>query len=194
MSDQQQRIIFLRGKKVILRPVEDRDLPELQRWINDPETIRGTLQFLPQSETDEREWLERMRKNRQAVFLAVETLDGRHIGSIGLFAISWRDGTASTGTLIGEKDCWNKGFATDAKMTLLNYAFNTLNLRKIHSSSLEFNERSLHYNLKCGYREEGRRVKQFYRDGRYWDEILIAVFRDDWLPLWEAYQATADNV
>jgi RimJ/RimL family protein N-acetyltransferase len=183
------RVIFLRGRKVILRPVEERDIPNMQRWINDQEVIRGTLQFLPVSETGEREWLERIRKDSHAIMLAIETHEGRHIGTIGIFGISWRDGTAHTGTLIGEKDCHGKGYGTDAKMLLLNYAFNTLNLRKICSSSLEFNQASLHYNLKCGYKEEGRRKQQFFRDGRYWDEIKIAVFREDWLPLWERYLA-----
>jgi RimJ/RimL family protein N-acetyltransferase len=183
------RIVFLRGRKVILRPVEERDIPNMQRWINDQEVIRGTLQFLPVSETGEREWLERIRKDANAVMLAIETHAGRHIGTIGLFGISWRDGTAHTGTLIGEPDCRGKGYGTDAKMALLHYAFHTLNLRKICSSSLEFNAASLHYNLKCGYQEEGRRKQQFFRDGRYWDEIKIAVFREDWLPLWERYLA-----
>jgi len=188
-DDNSSRIVFLRGRKVVLRPVEERDIPKMQRWINDQESIRGTLQFLPVSETGEREWLERIRKDPHAILLAIETHEGRHIGNIGLFSISWRDGTAHTGILIGEKDCRGKGYAKDAKMILLSYAFLTLNLRKICSSSLEFNAASLHYNLKCGYKEEGRRRQQFYRDGRYWDEIKIAVFREDWLPLWERYQA-----
>lgn len=190
MDELTERIKFLEGKRVVLRPVEDSDLPRLQRWINDQDNTRGTLHYLPMSANAEREWLETIRKNTTGVLLAVETKEGRHIGSIGLFGISWRDGTANSGTLIGERDCWNQGYATDAKMTLLNWAFHTLNLRKICSSALEFNEASFFYNFKCGYREEGRRRAQYYRDGRYWDEILIAVFREEWLPLWEAYNKT----
>lgn len=189
MNDTHSKVFFLRGRKVNLRPVEDSDLPRLHRWINDPEITRGTLQYLPKSEAEEREWLERMRKLPDGFLLAIETHEGRHIGSIGIFGISWRDGTANTGTLIGEKDCWGKGYATDAKMQLLNFAFHTLNLRKICSSALEFNEASWRYNMKCGYRIEGRRTLQFYRDGRYWDEILLAAFREEWLPVWSEYQA-----
>jgi RimJ/RimL family protein N-acetyltransferase len=51
-----------------------------------------------------------------------------------------------------------------------------------------FNKRSLRYNLKCGYKVEGVRKKQIFRNGKYHDEILIAVFKEDWLPIWERYQ------
>jgi RimJ/RimL family protein N-acetyltransferase len=184
------RITFLKGQKVVLRPVEESDVPRLQLWINDPEVIRGTLQYLPRSESHEREWLERLQKDPSAIFLAIETLEGRHIGSTGIFGISWRDRTAHTGMMIGEKDCWGKGYATDAKMILLNYAFDTMNLRKMCSAALEFNQASVTYNLHCGYREEGRRRQQYFRDGRCWDEIIIACFREDWFPIWERYRQT----
>lgn len=187
MTNETPGVVFLKGHKVILRPVEDGDLTIMQRWINDPDISRGLLAFMPMSLAQEREWLETTRKNTTGCILAVETHAHRHIGSIGIHDISWRDGTAFTGTLIGEKDCWGQGYASDAKMQLLHWAFHTLNLRKIYSSALGFNEASLRYNLKCGYREEGRRVAQFYRDGRYWDEILLACFREEWEPLWEEY-------
>ena len=190
MTDEPARVVFLKGHKVILRPVEETDLADIQRWINDPAVTRGLNAYLPMAMPQEQEWLERMRKDPATVIFSLDTHAGRHIGTVGMHAISWRDGTASTGTLIGEKDCWRQGYATDAKMQLLHWAFHTLNLRKIWSSALEFNEASWRYNLKCGYREEGRRRQQFYRDGRYWDEILLACFREDWEPLWDAYLHT----
>jgi RimJ/RimL family protein N-acetyltransferase len=91
--------------------------------------------------------------------------------------------------MIGEKEYWGKGYGTEAKMLLLHYAFDTLNLRKICSSVISFNERSHKYSLKCGYKEEGRRKAQLFRDGKYWDEIQLAVFRKDWLLLWKKFQA-----
>jgi diamine N-acetyltransferase len=187
MPEETPRVVFLKGHKVILRPVEESDLPNMHRWINDPEVSRGLLQFMPMSMTAEREWLERIRKELNGVLLAIETHAGRHIGTMGMHGLSWRDGTAFTGTLIGEKDCWGQGYATDAKMQMLHLAFHTMNLRKIYSSAIEFNTASWRYNLKCGYREEGRRRLQFYRDGQYWDEILLACFREEWEPLWERY-------
>jgi RimJ/RimL family protein N-acetyltransferase len=114
-------------------------------------------------------------------------VSGKPIGTMGIHSINWKDRTATTGALIGEKEYWGKGYGTDAKMTLLDYAFNTLNLRKIMSRVYAFNGRSLAYSLHCGYRVEGRLLRQRYAYGRYWDEIILGLFKSQWLPYWEAY-------
>lgn len=186
-SSDKNRVVFLRGHKVILRPLEkERDLETLRRWINDPDVTQYLLAHRPITPTGEAEWFDQLEQNDDVV-LGMETLDGAFIGTMGLHQISLKDRTATTGALIGEKAYWGQGYGTDAKMTLLDYAFNTLNLRKICSSVLEFNERSLQYNLHCGYQIEGRRRQQFFRNGRYWDEILLGLFREDWEPVWERY-------
>lgn len=184
------RVVFLRGRKVIMRPLDkERDLDSLQRWINDPEVNQFLLAHRPITPTGEANWLDSLEKSDDVV-LGIETFDGTLIGTMGLHKFSWKDRIATTGALIGEKDYWGQGYGTDAKMTLLDYAFNTLNLRKICSSVLEFNKRSLQYNLHCGYQIEGRRKAQVFRNGQYWDEILLGLFKEDWQPIWERYRET----
>lgn len=181
-------VVFLKGKKVVLRPLEKEDLERCRRWINDPD-VRYFLKHLsPYTAEDEEEWFEKARKDRNAVHLAIVAAgqdEPAHIGNIGLMRISWKDGTAVTGTVIGEKEYWGKGYGTEAKMLLLEHAFHELGLRKINSSVWEFNDRSLRYSDKCGYKEEGRRRKQMLRGGQYRDEVLLAVFREEWEALWE---------
>jgi RimJ/RimL family protein N-acetyltransferase len=183
------KLVFLKGKKTILRPLRKAtDFELCLRWINDPDVNQYLLVYFPVTEKKEEEWFDRIANNPNEIVLGIETLDGKLIGNMALVHINAKDRTASTGALIGEKEYWSKGYGTDAKMTLLNYAFNTLNLRKINSSVYAFNKRSLRYNLKCGYKVEGVRKKQIFRNGKYHDEILIAVFKEDWLPIWERYQ------
>lgn len=191
-KEKKNAIVFRKGKKVILRPLrKSTDLENNLRWINDPEVTKYLLVYLPVGEKEEGDWIDGAGKeNPDAVHFAIETHDGLHIGNIGFHKISWRDRTAVTGSLIGEKEYWGKGYGTDAKMLLLDYAFNALNLRKVNASVLAFNERSIRYGLRCGYKEEGRRRAEFYRDGSYHDEVLLAIFKEDWLPIWETYQAT----
>lgn len=184
-------LVFLRGKKTILRPLRKAtDFELCLRWINDPEVNQYLLSYFPVTEKKEKEWFNRLANNPTEIVLGIETLAGKLIGNMALVHINAKDRTALTGALIGEKEYWGKGYGTDAKMTLLNYAFNTLNLRKINSSVYAHNKRSLKYNLKCGYKVEGVRKKQIFRNGKYRDEILLAVFKEDWLPIWNRYQRT----
>lgn len=106
---------------------------------------------------------------------------------LSIFYINWQNRTAVTGAVIGEKNYWGKGYGTEAKMILLDYAFNTLNLRKITSSVKAFNKRSLAYSLHCGYVIEGRLRDQHFVGGRYWDDIILGLFKEQWLPHWQKF-------
>ncbi len=182
------KVVFLKGKKTNLRPVMRADLPRLLQWVNDPEVKHFVGNILPQSEHDEEEWLKRIDHNKATdLVFVLETSEGRPIGTMSVGRINWYDRTAMTGALIGEKDCWGMGYGSDAKMSLLNFAFNTLNLRKICSGVVAYNERSVRYSLRCGYKEEGRLRAHVFRNGEYHDMVQLAVFREDFTPIWKKY-------
>jgi len=183
-------VIFLKGKKTILRPVAEKDIPLCVRWVNDPKIWIYTTTSFPITSLAEREWYERVaKKSDKDVVFAIETHAGQTIGIMGIHGINWIDRTATTGAIIGEKAFHGKGYGTDAKMTLLNYAFNTLGLRKICSRVIAFNGRSIAYSLHCGYEIEGALHKHVLRAGKYHDLVLLAVFKKGWLPHWKKYKA-----
>lgn len=186
-------IIFRRGKRVYLRPLEEGDLNRLCRWLNDPEITQFLDQSFPLPIVYEAELLKRFMARpdfpTDIIFAICLNEDDRHIGNMGLHRIRYDHGTAATGSFIGEKELWGQGYGFDAKMILLDYAFNTLRLRKVTAGAKAFNGRSLGFNAKCGYKEEARLRAQFLVNGEYVDHVLTAVFKEDWLPLWESYRA-----
>lgn len=186
----EKRTIFLSGKIVNLRPAQKSDVPLFTRWINDPEVRQFLASIFPQTEKQEESWYENMGKDDHNIVLVIETKDGTPIGLMGIHKIHWINRTATTGALIGEPEYWGSGYGTDAKMILLDYAFNTLGLRKIESDVIAFNKRSLRYSLHCGYKIEGKVRKHIFRNGKFWDKIMLGVFHDEWLPIWKKYQKT----
>jgi len=148
--------------------------------------------YLPVAEAGEAEWVERHQKgnDKEIVLVIVDAKTDKPIGSMGLHRINWKDRTATTGAVIGEKSYWGKGYGSEAKMLLLQYAFHSLNLRKICSLVLSFNGRSQAYSEKCGYKVEGTLKEHIFKNGQYWDEIHLAVFKEDWEPLWKRFQKT----
>lgn len=181
-------VVFLDSFLVRLRPLEPSDAPLLFRWINDPEVRIFVTAFLPQTMSQEEEFIKKANDNNNVVLGIEEKETGEFIGVMGLHDISWVNRTATTGAIIGVKEKRGIGLGTDAKMALLRYAFKDLGLRKINSSVISFNERSRRYSEKCGYRFEGVKKKQFFKNGEYADEILLAVFAEDWDQVWEQYQ------
>ena len=63
---------------------------------------------------------------------------------------------------------------------ILEFAFNELNLRKIYSEVIDYNKRSIAYSEKCGYKIEACLPKHYYKKGKYWDKIILSIYRKNW--------------
>ena len=73
----------IRGEKCILRPPRKEDLSIIQRWFEDPEVIRFTLQIGPPSDKREEEWFTRSAESQDTVAWVIE-VDGKPVGVTGI--------------------------------------------------------------------------------------------------------------
>ncbi len=181
-----EKVVFLSGKKINLRPLDpETDLEKIMVWINDQKVTEFMSHPLPATRNEEKEWLN--KKSSNDVVLAIETKNGLHIGTIGLHQINYRNGTANIGIMIGNKNYWSKGFGFDAEMTLLNYGFNTLNLRKVMHCVFRPNLKSAGCAQKCGGTKEGIWRRHFFKNGCYLDQVFFAIFKNRWQKIWKKY-------
>lgn len=180
--------VFLPFPDGCLRPKRADDEELRRSWvaINDPENWIYLARRLPQSWPAQQAWLNK-ESGPNLITLIIE-YKGKPIGTIGAGNIDWINRTAVTGTLLWDQAHWNRGIGTKAKMVLLNYLFNQLNLRLIESRVLGFNGRSAKYSDNCGYREDARLPERFQFGEQLVDEIVLSVTRELWLPKWKAFQ------
>ncbi|WP_202882291.1 GNAT family N-acetyltransferase [Candidatus Manganitrophus noduliformans] len=174
---------FLEGKRIYLREVRPSDVNErYYRWMNDPEITRFLeSRFAPNAIENLRDYVAGKLGDRDNLFLAIVLKEeDRHIGNIKLGPIQWIHRLADIGLLIGEKDCWGKGYATEAIQLVSDYAFNVLNLHKVAAGCYGPNEGSARAFQKAGFVVEGVRKEQFYSNGSYVDDILLGLIRPDW--------------
>ena len=173
---------FLEGERIILREVRLSDVnANYHRWMNDPEVIRYLeCRFSANSMDAIKDFVHRMLNDRDNIFLAIILKDGdRHIGNIKIGSINRIHRLADIGLLIGEKDCWGKGYATEALRLVTNYAFNTLNLHKLIAGCYAGNKGSEKAFKKAGFVVEGIRKKHHYCDGIYVDSIILGLLNDE---------------
>ena len=173
---------MIEGDKVRLVALSTGFLPEYRRWINDPEVadFLASVGF-PLSLSDERRWLEEVRRSGEcATHFTIVTKGGEPIGNIALMDVSYINRSAQLGIMIGEKDCWDKGYGTDAVRTMLDYAFGSLHLNKVDLRLNVENKRALACYKSCGFKLEGRRKEQVFYRGRYCDELVMGILKKDW--------------
>ena len=87
--------------------------------------------------------------------LAVEDMDGHHIGNVMYYNIDDRKGEAELGITIGDKRYWNRGYGTDIVLTFLLYLFTEQNMRRIYLNTLDWNVRAQRAFQKSGFRRTG---------------------------------------
>lgn len=174
------KAFFLEGKRIYLREVRPSDVNEnYYRWMNDPEVTRCLeSRFYPNSLEGLRNYVAGKLGDRDNIFLAIVLKNGhRHIGNIKLGSINWIHRYADVGLVIGEKECWGKGYATEAVVLITNYAFKTLNLHSLTAGCYAANQGSAKAFLKAGWQQAGLRKSRFICDGRYIDEILLSIVK-----------------
>jgi RimJ/RimL family protein N-acetyltransferase len=176
---------MLKGKNILLRPLQKSDLSLFIKWHSDPEVNEYLGRYLPVTQVMEEKWLEEAAstKGGTRVHFIIEAVNGnvsQPIGSIGLGMIDHRNQTAVMGIAIGEKDYWKKGYGTEAVQLLIDYGFKQLNLNRINSYVFAPNTRSLRMHEKVGFIKEGICRQTCYKNGRLVDEVVFGLLREEW--------------
>lgn len=172
----------LTGERIYLRQVKVSDVNgDYCRWMNDSSINRYLESRFTNHTVDSlKEFVERKSSDPDYAFYAIVLKDGGiHIGNIKLGPIDPHHKLADIGILIGRKDCWGKGYATEAIKLLSDYAFGVLGLHKITAGCYEPNKGSLKAFTKAGFLIEGVRKSHCLCDGAYVDDILLGMVRPE---------------
>jgi len=163
---------LIRGRRVTLRPVEERDHPLIQIWQNDPEVWWLMDYEMPFSLAD---IAESERRAREEGFPYIIETEGRPIGRIGLNGLRRRDRICALYIFIGDRSAWGNGLGTDAIDAMLEHAFKRFDLHQVELWSLADNERAIRAYRHCGFREDARLTDRSWKDGRWVDHLVMTV-------------------
>ena len=114
------------------------------------------------------------------LMFTIETLDGKVVGGLNLNGINERQGTFGIGIqiIVGER---GKGYGTAAMRMLLKYAFLERRLNKFNSGCVAGNTASAAMHQKLGCVQEGVRRQMYYSEGRYFDQLLFGLTKDEFI-------------
>jgi RimJ/RimL family protein N-acetyltransferase len=177
---------MIESTRVRLRSWELSDLDEIMKHWNKMElrNLVGSADRGPVARIEEEEWIRntwKQRQERKAFFLAIETkTDNKLIGGTSLFNIEWTSKSATTGIAIHNPECWGKGYGQETMNLILSFAFRNLNFNRVELHTFDFNKRAQKCYLKVGFKEVGRRRKASFIDGKYHDDIIMDILKDEW--------------
>lgn len=148
---------LIQTDKYLLRPFRTEDAELWQVWdvdpevqvhmpepANEPQDIARQYEYIKECETDEEGW-----------YWSIETNEGETIGTVSLFEFDPHHKTANIGFVIGNKDYWGKGAATQVGRAVVEHAFRDLQVERISAEVEEANVPMRKVLEKIGFENDG---------------------------------------
>jgi RimJ/RimL family protein N-acetyltransferase len=104
--------------------------------------------------------------------------DDKHIGNIKIDPINLKLGTGEYGILMGDKNEWGKGYAKEASLTIIDYCFNIIGLRKITLGVISENISAINLYKKLGFELEGTFKYHGFYNGKWCSCFRMTLFNN----------------
>lgn len=147
----------LQSKRVVLRICKVEDLLTFHQLINDLELARMTLSIPhPINKKTAKHWLDHRihstKTGKEFHWAITRKSTDQFIGTIGLYSIDSIKQQAELGFWIG-RAYWNKGYCSEAIELVMNYAFQTLDLKRVIARHIKSNHISSKLLRNVGMQE-----------------------------------------
>lgn len=170
-------ILNIIGDRVALGPVQKSMISAFVRWENDfAVAVMSGDPIRPVTQESVAARMERHQKDEgvgRVEFAIYEHASMRLIGVTDLRHIDRTRRTAEYGIMIGEKDCWGKGYGTETTILMLDYAFTVLGLHNVLLSTYGYNERAVRAYTRAGFRVMGRQREAARLGNQLYDVIFM---------------------
>lgn len=189
MNDKRRDEIIIKGKKVILRDLQEKDIATLWYWhyeCPDPEWIRWYTPYKPIEKCTrdefyiEQKWeIEESLKQRVPSKLAIDA-DDVLIGIVRRYWIDKNTNWTNVGICIYNPDYWSGGYGSEAFRLWIGFLFRRMNVVRLGISTWSGNERMLNLAKKLGMKHEGSIRKARFVHGKYYDAVNMGILREEW--------------
>ena len=165
------------GRTVILRTPRWEDLDDLLEFICSlvDESADIMMNKKP-TRQEEAEWLGRLLANLEIdkVFALVAEVNGKMVANSELSRKSGYAGHVGEIGIAIRAGYRDVGVGTEMLRTLIAHG-REIGLKVLKLSVFSSNPRAKHVYEKVGFRETGRIPKEFFKDGKYVDEIMMTM-------------------
>jgi [ribosomal protein S5]-alanine N-acetyltransferase len=150
---------------------------EYVSWLNNPEVNKYLETPGGQTLGTLREYLSSVEDNPNILFWAIHLRhNSEHIGNIKIDPINSKHSLGEYGILMGDTREWGKGYAKEASRLVIDYCFNSINLRKITLGVVEKHVAAINLYKSLGFKVEGRYERHWLHEGKYLDILRMALF------------------
>lgn len=172
---------MLFSNRILLRAIEEEDLPLMAKWRSRSEVYEYFYEYLPISTRQQKNWYEKQLGDSTGINFIVAKTTGEAIGTVSIYHIDWRSRKAEWGRLlIGDPDWRSGGIGSEIEAMILEYCFDHLNLNKLYCEVLAENKNVISLHKKFGFKEDGILREHAYKKGYYHDVITMSMLKTEY--------------
>jgi RimJ/RimL family protein N-acetyltransferase len=170
----------LESQRLRLRRFVEADLPPFLAYLNDPQVARYQTweSYTEQQARDVIQKQQTLVPGQWFTFAVELKAAGVLIGHVALKMDEHQQ--AEIGFTFSRAH-QGQGLACEAATCVLNYAFTKLELHRVIAITDCENEKSVALLSRLGMRREGHFIQNTFFKGKWGDEYLYAVLREEWL-------------
>ena len=169
----------LQGPRIRLTPLGPEHFNAVWPGLSDPETRRLTGTRATFTEAAVAAHLARVGgAPDRADWVIVEAATGDFLGEIVLNDLDEENAAMNVRIALAPGKP-GAGYGTEAMTVVLDHAFRTIRLHRVHLDVYAFNPRAVRSYEKAGFVVEGRQRDTLKWDGEWMDSILMSVLADD---------------
>ena len=173
----------LESERLLLRRFTEADVIPFLAYLNDPLVARYQT-WESYTEQQAREVIEQQKNLEPGVpgkwfTFAVESKEEGLL--IGHVALKMQDHQQAEIGFTFARAYHGKGLAFEATGKILDYLFTELGLHRVIAIADCENERSVALLKRLGMRQEGHFIQNIWFKGKWGDEYLYAILREEWL-------------
>ncbi len=159
-----------------IRKMTKTDLETVLVWRNHIDVRRFMYTQHVISMEEHTSWFERVSLDPTR-HLLIYDVDNKPLGFINIHEMA-NGGIADWGFYVATNA--PRGTGSALGRSVLHYAFQTLSLHKLCGQAIAFNERSIRFHLKLGFRKEGVLRQQYFDGNNYHDVWCFGLLADAW--------------
>ncbi len=159
---------------VSLSPLLGSDVTdEYVAWLNDPAARQYTEISGTETIASVTRYIDETNAAKDAAIWRIISDGKAHVGNIRLSHIRWQHRRAEVAILIGRREHWGKGIATEAIRLLTEFAWSKLGLHKLTAGILAPNVGSRRAFEKAGFAVEAVLRDHAILDGAFCDVLWM---------------------
>jgi len=157
--------------------MSESDLPLVLSWRNAEDVRKNMYTTQVITEQEHRAWWDRQRLNPETRLLVFE-IENKPFGVVVFSNYTGEGGTATWAFYSGDRT--RRGIGSLMECSALEYAFETLRVRKLECEVLSFNRSVINFHVKYGFTIEGIFRQAYKRDVEYFDIYRLSMLSSEW--------------